>query len=200
MMKIAALAALFGSAAAFAPSASTPKATALNAEMSKAMPFLTAPANTAGYVGGVGFDPLGFSDNFDMKWLAESEIKHGRIAMLAAAGFMFQQFVNFPMYPHVDDSNMAPTIVGTSAMLQIFFTCGIEEWRTNKGHVTMETMFANQDREPGALGFDPMGMMKNKSEAEKNEMKLKEIKNGRLAMLAIGGMIHHNFITGEALF
>ena len=53
---------------------------------------------------------------------------------------------------------------------------------------------------PGDFGFDPMGMCKNKSEAEVNSMKLKEIKNGRLAMLAIGGMIHHNFVTGEALF
>jgi light-harvesting complex I chlorophyll a/b binding protein 4 len=28
-------------------------------------------------------------------------------------------------------------------------------------------------------------------------MKLKEIMNGRLAMFAIGGMIHHNWVTGE---
>lgn len=86
-------------------------------------------------------------------------------------------------------------------MLQIVFAAGIEEWRTNKGKITMEDMFTgDNDREPGNLGFDPMGMIKGKSEAEVNLMKLKEIKNGRLAMLAIGGMIHHNFVTGEALF
>jgi len=122
--------------------------------------------------------------------------------MLAAFGFMVQQFVNFPMYSdmHVDDSNMAPTVVGISAMLQIVCAAGIEEWRTNKGKVTMETMFDGTDRAPGDLGFDPMGQMKGKSAAEIADLKLKEIKNGRLAMLAIGGMIHHNFITGEALF
>mmetsp|Transcript_11761 Transcript_11761/g.24770 ORF Transcript_11761/g.24770 Transcript_11761/m.24770 type:complete len:203 (+) Transcript_11761:146-754(+) len=202
MMKLAAFASLVGSAAAFAPASTGKAATALSAEMSKAMPFLTAPTNLDGYVGGVGFDPLGFSDNFDPKWLVESEIKHGRVAMLAAAGFMASQFVNFPMYAdmHVDDSNLAPQVVGVSAMLQIVCAAGIEEWRTNNGNVTMETMFANQDRAPGALGFDPMGMMKGKSEAEINDLKLKEIKNGRLAMLAIGGMIHHNFVTGDALF
>jgi light-harvesting complex I chlorophyll a/b binding protein 1/light-harvesting complex I chlorophyll a/b binding protein 4 len=46
----------------------------------------------------------------------------------------------------------------------------------------------------------PLGQLKCKSEAEVADMKLKEIKNGRLAMLAIGGMIHHNFIFGEPLF
>lgn len=85
-------------------------------------------------------------------------------------------------------------------MLQIVCAAGIEEFRTNNGKVTMEDMFEDESRVPGALGFDPMGMLKGKSEAEVNAMKLKEVKNGRLAMLAIGGMIHHNFITGEALF
>jgi light-harvesting complex I chlorophyll a/b binding protein 4 len=171
--------------------------------MSKSMPFLIQPPATVGLVGSSEFDPLNFSGNFDIKWLQESEIKHGRVAMLAAAGFIASQFVNFPMYSgmHVDDSNMAPSVVGVSAMLQIVFAAGIEEWRTNKGKITMEDMFTgDNDREPGNLGFDPMGMIKGKSEAEVNSMKLKEIKNGRLAMLAIGGMIHHNFVTGEALF
>ncbi len=176
--------------------------TALNAEMSKSVPFLLNPPKTDGLIGSVGFDPISFSENFDIKWLQESEIKHGRVAMLATAGFMVQQFVSFPMFAdvHVDDSNMAPAAVGISAMLQIVLFAGVEEWRTNKGNITMETMFADTDRVPGDFGFDPMGQLKGKSEAEIADMKLKEIKNGRLAMLAIGGMIHHNFIFGEALF
>merc|ERR1719183_907061 len=98
-MKTAALLSAFaGSAAAFAPVPSSKVSTALKAEMSKAVPFLTAPKNTAGWVGDVGFDPLGFSDNFDMKWLREAEIKHGRIAMNAALGFVIQEFVTIPGY------------------------------------------------------------------------------------------------------
>eukprot|EP00571_Detonula_confervacea_P014729 CAMPEP_0172300102 /NCGR_PEP_ID=MMETSP1058-20130122/2277_1 /TAXON_ID=83371 /ORGANISM="Detonula confervacea, Strain CCMP 353" /LENGTH=202 /DNA_ID=CAMNT_0013009793 /DNA_START=58 /DNA_END=666 /DNA_ORIENTATION=+ len=201
MMKLAVLATLAASAAAFAPAQTGKAVTALNAEMSEALPFLTNPSKTDGLIGSVGFDPLGFSDKWDVKWLQESEIKHGRVAMLAATGFVTSQVINFPMYQdmHVDDSNMAPTAIGASAFLQIIFAAGFEEWRTNKGKITMADMFSDPDRVPGELGFDPQGFLTKKSEADMNKLRLQEIKNGRLAMLAIGGMIHHNWITGEAL-
>jgi len=158
------------------------------------------PSNTAGWVGDVGFDPFGFSDWFDMKWLRESEIKHGRVAMLATLGFWQQEFVTLPGLTPVADSNLAPAVVGASAMLQIVFYVGVLEFWTNKGKVTMETMFEDEDRVPGAFGFDPMGLSVGKTEEEMERMQLRELKNGRLAMLAIGGMIHHNWVTGDALF
>jgi light-harvesting complex I chlorophyll a/b binding protein 4 len=168
--------------------------------MSKSLPFCLAPENTKGWVGDAGFDPLGFSDYFDMKWLRESEIKHGRAAMLATLGFVAQEFVTLPGFTHVDDSNLAPGAVGIEPMLQFVFGLGFWEFWTNKGKVTAEDMFSDPSRVPGEFGFDPMGLMKGKSKEQSEEMQLKEIKNGRLAMLAIGGMIHHNWITGEALF
>ena len=168
--------------------------------MSKSVPFMTYPKNLKGYVGDVGFDPLGFSESFDMKWLREAEIKHGRSAMLATLGFTMQEFWTIPGYTHVDDSNLGPTVVGASAMLQIVVWMGVLEFWTNKGNVTMETMFQDPDRVPGELGFDPMGLAVGKTAEEKELMQFKEIKNGRLAMLAIGGMIHHNWVTGDALF
>ena len=168
--------------------------------MSESIPFLLEPKNTKGWVGDVGFDPFGFSDNFDMKWLREAEIKHGRASMLACLGFVSQQYLTLPGLTHVDDSNLAPTVVGASAMLQIVAWAGAMEWWTNKGNVTMETMFSDPDRVPGDLGFDPMGLGVGLTEEQMNRRKLQELKNGRLAMLAIGGMIHHNWVTGEALF
>jgi hypothetical protein len=174
--------------------------TALNAEMSKSVPFLLNPPKTDGLIGSVGFDPISFSENFDIKWLQEAEIKHGRVSMLATVGFVTAEFIKFPMFAGIemDDSNMAPTLVGTSAMMQIVFAAGVEEWRTNNGNITMDTMFSDPAREPGNLGF-ATDRLAYKSEEEVNKLKLQEIKNGRLAMLAIGGMIHHNFVTGEAL-
>jgi light-harvesting complex I chlorophyll a/b binding protein 4 len=184
----------------YQPQTGAAVSTQLHAEMSESLPFLTRPEKLKGYVGDVGFDPFSFSEYFDMKWLRESEIKHGRSSMLATVGFVVQQFATIPGYEHVDDSNMAPGIVGPSAMLQIVFWMGVLEFWSNKGNVTMETMFKDPAREPGNLGFDPMGLAVGKSEDEMNDMKLKEIMNGRLAMLAIGGMIHHNWVTGDALF
>lgn len=61
-------------------------------------------------------------------------------------------------------------------------------------------MFEDPSRVPGNLGFDPLGYWKKNSAEEMVKLQLQEIKNGRLAMLAIGGMIHHNFVTGEPLF
>jgi light-harvesting complex I chlorophyll a/b binding protein 4 len=174
--------------------------TELNAQMSKSLPFLLQPKNLNGYVGDVGFDPLGFSDNFDMKWLRESELKHGRASMLATLGFVMQEFVTIPGYEHVDDSNMGPTVVGASAMLQIVFGMGYLEFVTNNGNVTMETMFKDPKRVAGNLGFDPLQISKDMDPEKRKRMELRELKNGRLAMLAIGGMIHHNWITGEPLF
>lgn len=163
------------------------------------MPFLLKPKNLEGYVGDVGFDPFGFSDYFDMKWLRESELKHGRVAMLATVGFIVQQFVTIPGYIHVDDSNLGPSVVGASAMLQIVFFSGVYEFTTNKGNVTAETMFSDPARVPGDIGWDGLGMLKGKTQDEVDYVKLQELKNGRLAMLAIGGMIHHNWVTGEPL-
>lgn len=188
-------------AAAFVPQTNNVKtSTSLSATMSKSVPFLVAPKNLKGYVGDTGFDPLAFSDFFDMKWLREAEIKHGRASMLATLGFVTTQYVSLPGVPHVADSNMAPLAVGIGPMLQIVFWVGLLEIWTNKGNITMLTMFEDPDRVPGDLGFDPLGLSVGKTQEQKDEMALKELKNGRLAMLAIGGMIHHNWVTGDPLF
>lgn len=192
---------LVGCASAFAPaSKSSSTSVRLNAEMSESLPFLTKPKNTKGWIGDVGFDPFGFSDNFDMKWLREAEIKHGRTSMLAIVGFVAQEYITLPGMTPVADSNLAPSVVGASSMLQWILWMGVIEFWTNKGKVTMETMFEDPDRVPGDYGFDPMGLAVGKSAEEMEKRQLQEIKNGRLAMLAIGGMIHHNWITGEPLF
>jgi len=209
MTKIAILATLLGSAAAFAPAPVGKATTSLRSDaapqMSESLPFLRNPSRTDGLIGSVGFDPLGLSDMWgstdsDLKWLQEAEIKHGRVAMLATVGFITSQYFVLPMFNdlQVEDSNMAPSAIGMSGMMQIIVFAGFEEWRTNKGNITMDSMFEDPNRKPGDLGF-ALERLQGKSEEEVNKLKLQELKNGRLAMLAIGGMIHHNWITGEPL-
>ena len=67
----------------------------------------------------------------------------------------------------------------------------------NGGKVTMMTMFDGTSRAPGDFGWDPMGLM---SPANEERMKMRELQHGRLAMIAIGGMIHGSFVTGTGVF
>ena len=61
-------------------------------DWSKLVTDLLVGKTSAGYA---GFDPLGFSDYYDIKWLQEAEIKHGRICMLAAVGMVSWQLVEW---------------------------------------------------------------------------------------------------------
>lgn len=147
------------------------------------------------------FDPLGFSDNYDMKWMREAELKHGRVAMLAVVGTLVQQYVHLPDARY-EATNPVDAFfqVGWSPMLQIFLFCGWLESVTHGGKMGMFDMFTDSTREPGDLGGGTnragANQLKGKSPSQVADMKLKELENGRLAMVAIGGIIHHAIIAG----
>ena len=62
-----------------------------------AIPGGERPKNLDGtMVGDVGFDPLGFSNWLNLNWAREAEIKHGRVAMLAATGMIVQDLTTIP--------------------------------------------------------------------------------------------------------
>jgi len=52
---------------------------------------------------------------------------------------------------------------------------------------------------PGDLGFDPLGLYKG-SDEDKRTMQLKEVNNGRLAMLAITGYAFNEAATKIPVF
>jgi hypothetical protein len=61
-------------------------------------PPSSLPSNIPGYT---GFDPLGISTLVNIKYLQESEIKHGRAAMLATLGAVVQDVVVDPGYAKI---------------------------------------------------------------------------------------------------
>lgn len=155
------------------------------------------PAFDGTWVGDVGFDPLGISTWVDVRWLREAELKHGRICMLAATGMIVQDIFRFPGVEEVMGAakmtELHDVAVTKGTMQQLFFWLGFLEIFS---FIAIAQMMRGEiDRMPGDYYFDPLNCAKNPSAFARRQ--LVEIKNGRLAMIATSGMLHHYFITGK---
>jgi hypothetical protein len=159
---------------------------------SQALPFMTRPAALTGeMVGDVGFDPIGFAKTSeDLMNYREAEIKHARLAMLAAAGWPLSEVFDkkiaavLNLAPLVDSNDRAPSLLngGLGKVSPIYWigclgvAAGVELYGLKQKE--------NANYTPGNLNFDPFGVYpKDKNGQEK--MQLAELKNGRLAMIAI---------------
>jgi Chlorophyll A-B binding protein len=94
-MKAAVLASLVASAAAFAPSAVS-NSRATTTTVAAAMDSMEGSIDFRGKE--FKFDPLKLSETFSpwLPWFKESELRHGRTAMLAVVGFIVPDFVRLP--------------------------------------------------------------------------------------------------------
>ena len=125
-----------------------------------------------------------------MDFLREAELKHGRICMLATVGWMAVD-MGMRVYPvpagleGLTAATAHDASVAQGGLGQVFGWIAIAEMASWIG---ISQMLQGSGREAGDFGFDPMGFMNGKTEEQKNAMKLKELKNGRLAMLAFSGI------------
>jgi hypothetical protein len=158
------------------------------------------------------FDPLGFTTSLKtgkLLFYREVELKHGRVCMLAALGIVVGE--NFhPLFGGDIDAPAAfafqqtpleqfwPAVVAAIAIPEVFsvFTFN-EPFDYFKGGGPLWTM--KEDRVPGDIGFDPLGLKPSDPEEFKT-MQTKELNNGRLAMIATAGMIAQELATGQKLF
>jgi light-harvesting complex I chlorophyll a/b binding protein 4 len=197
MFRASVVAACLASASAFAPSAVLPRAGSRVAKssalkmQSEAVPFLEKPANLSPDMAGyAGFDPCGFSNSYDVKWLQESEIKHGRVAMLGVVGLLVPDAFHLPQFTPGVTAYESVYAVPALGLVQILAFCGWLEYKMHGGNMGAGNMF-DGGRQPGDFSWDPMGMGKK----DLDTLKLKEVKNGRLAMLAFGGILHQQLLS-----
>jgi len=220
-MKSAILSILIGSAAAFAPAPAAKTSVALNsgkadleAIAQKANPLIKF------------YDPLelssttiwGNTNDETIAFLRHSEIKHGRVAMAAFVGYCVQSNgYSFP-WPISFDGSPFPSAAGSppeqwdalsdAAKWQIILFVGFLEWFSeSQGTHYMRggkpgdfPNFSDSDVIPHPVPFnlfDPFGFSKNKSEEKKASGLVKEINNGRLAMLGIFGFLSEQKIEGS---
>merc|ERR1712205_110828 len=180
MLRTVLLAAAVASASAFAPMGGLvrPKARTaavsslkMQGDFSDAVPFLKRPINLDGeYAGDVGFDPLGFSDVFELRVLREAELKHGRFAMLAVLGFIVQETYTLPFFPKMAPVDAHDYFVQQGGGSQIIF------WISFVEIFGVVALFETLER-----------------------YRLAEIKHSRLAMIAIGGFIHQYWVTKQTV-
>lgn len=151
------------------------------------------------------FDPLGFTKDASegkVRFYREVEIKHSRVAMLAAVGIpVGENFhpvfgdCDFPAYMQFDETPLP------EYYLQIGHAFGFVELLTLASFDSPfngEVWAIKPNYIPGDLGFDPLNLKPTDPEALK-EMETKELNNGRLAMIATVGMLVQELVTHQKL-
>ena len=162
-------------------------------EMSASIPFLSRPAALDGSLDAdVGFDPFGFAKSReDLMNYREAEVKHARLAMLAAAGWPLSEIFDkkiamaLSLPAVVDAADRAPSLLngGLGKVSPVYWVGCLALAAAVDSYGIMRSKSGDY-RGAGDLGFDPLGVFPKGEDGQK-WMQAAEIKNGRLAMIAI---------------
>jgi len=175
-------------------------------DLSDSLPFLPRPAHLDGTMAGdVGFDPFNFAagdDAQELYTMREAEVKHGRIAMLAAVGWVISEVLDKPIARMFH----LPSLLGHGDKVPSLLNGGLETippvyWATVLGLAGgLEAWSMSKDAKPlaGDYGFDPFSFYP-KDNAGQERMQLAEIKNGRLAMIAVTGFAYQELFTNAGV-
>ena len=140
------------------------------------------------------FDPLDLANKYDLNWLREAELKHGRVTMLAIVGWVAVDLgLRFPgaAFEGISALEAHDAMVKSGHMwglLAFVGTCELFHMS-----VIVPRLDADWDGyEPGNYNLDPFNWC---TPATKEA----ELKHSRLAMLAFGGLVTQA-AAGNALF
>jgi len=183
-------AALVGSAAAFAPAQTGKSPTALKASIPEGYEDLVGIDVETG---NKFFDPWGLSQWMPAKWAREAELANARSAMLAVVGWGWPK--NFGTF----DSQDVTTTDAVDAIMQadpqwwaqFVIFCGTIEAFKYKAALDGKSYTGNGEPVIDWMNAYP------KDEGRRREMELRELKNGRLAMIAIASFAANHFIPGS---
>lgn len=174
-----------------------------NADLPVAVPFMGQPKYrefAENFVGDSGFDPLNVAKDLEtLMTMRSAEIKHARLAMLAAAGWplseIFQPASGLPNM--LSDEKLAPSVLngGIDPLIQAFLLL-------SGGVAAAIDVLQPPGRPSGDYGFDPLNVkdfsppvVSGMIPAGRNWMAEAEMKNGRLAMIAITAYVFQEFAT-----
>merc|ERR1712232_424093 len=171
-------------------------------DMSDSLPFMPRPISlTRKLVGDVGFDPFNFADTEEkLEWQRKAELKHSRIAMLAAVGWPVSEFLDQPLAQmfHLDPllvtGDRAPSILngGLDKVNPLYWGMVLAV----AGSIELAELF--QPKNNGSSIWDPLGLYPE-TENEQKQVEKAEIDFGRLAMLGITGFAIQEFFTMKAV-
>mmetsp|Transcript_17416 Transcript_17416/g.60364 ORF Transcript_17416/g.60364 Transcript_17416/m.60364 type:complete len:238 (+) Transcript_17416:88-801(+) len=210
---------LVASASAFvapaAPAASTVVRADLNgwnpnpSEFCFGLPGALAPVGN--------FDPLGLAEGQTLEGIKkyrEAELQHGRVAMLAALGLVVtEEPIEFHPFFEAYNHDIGPAIrhldevraIAPTFLEGLVFAFAFAElnratigWTAPSGK-TDGSSELKPEYYPGDIGFDPLGLKPDSAE-EFAELHTKELQNGRLAMLAVAGMVAQELVNGKEIF
>ena len=176
----------------------------------------------ANFVADYGWDPLGLSRvdltiasarNKDrpfpqiLRDYREAELRHGRLAMLAAIAWPVQELLS-PVLSRVlrepilvtETAGRSPSVLN-GGLEQSTIPATLGAFALLIAAVDVYSLRLRDERGdewlPGDLGFDPLNVLGGSTLDERRKMQAREIDNGRLAMVAVVIMVMEEAITGR---
>mmetsp|Transcript_26103 Transcript_26103/g.29856 ORF Transcript_26103/g.29856 Transcript_26103/m.29856 type:complete len:239 (-) Transcript_26103:180-896(-) len=153
----------------------------------------------------------------DLRWWQNAELKHARVCMAATIGWTVQKTgtyfggsgdnawyisksegVTFEMISAAKTPFEALNLIPAAGLLQIAITAGIVEVLAQQYHYDQDA-----ERVPGDYGWDPLNYVEKYGgfgSDKMNEMRMRELKNGRLAMLTITAWVANENMPGALPF